>query len=204
MEEAAAQEGIRQFFFVVGGNDDDRALLGLDGLVDFVDVELHLVEFLQQVVGELDVGLVDFVDQQDDPLLGFECLPQLALFQIVAYVVDLVHAQLRIAQAADRVVLVEALVRLGSGLDVPSDQLAAKGLGQLLGQHGFTGAGLTLYQQRPLQGNRCVDRELEVVCSDICAGAFELHLPILERIARRFAADGIKFMHDYNAAPGRL
>ena len=33
-----------------------------------VDVELHAVELLQQVVGELDVGLVDLVDQQHGAL----------------------------------------------------------------------------------------------------------------------------------------
>ncbi|MNP64294.1 hypothetical protein D3C76_1597780 [compost metagenome] len=95
-------------------------------------------------------------------------------------------------------------MRLGGGLDVPGDQLGAEGFSQLFGQHGLAGTGLALDQQRPLQGNRCVDRKFEVVCSDVCAGAFELHLPILERIAKRFAADGIKFMHDYNAGSGRL
>ena len=37
----------------------------LDGLVGLVDVEFHPIEFLQEVVRELDVGLVDLVDQQD-------------------------------------------------------------------------------------------------------------------------------------------
>jgi hypothetical protein len=32
-------------------------------------MELHPVEFLQQVVRKLDVGLVDLVDQQDGPLV---------------------------------------------------------------------------------------------------------------------------------------
>jgi hypothetical protein len=40
-------------------------------------VEFHAVEFLQQVVGELDVGLVDLVDQQHGAW-GGEGLPQLA------------------------------------------------------------------------------------------------------------------------------
>ncbi|MNZ46617.1 hypothetical protein D3C78_643020 [compost metagenome] len=179
VEEAAAQEGVRQLFFVVRGNDDDRALLGLDRLVGLVNVELHLVQFLQQVVGELDVGLVDLVDQQNDPLFGLESLPELAFLQVVAHVMNLVDAQLRVTQAADRVVLVEALVGLGGRLDVPGDQLGAKGFGQLLGKHGLAGARLALDQQRPLQGDRRVDRQFQVVCSDISAGAFELHEPIL-------------------------
>ncbi|MNG06084.1 hypothetical protein D3C84_893060 [compost metagenome] len=181
VEEAAAQERIRQLFFVVGGNDDDRAFFRLDGLVDLVNVELHLVEFLQQVVREFDVGLVDFVDQQDHPLFGFEGFPELALFQVVANVVDLFRAELRIAQAADRVVLVQALVGLGGGFDVPGDQLGAKGFGQLLGEHGLAGARFALDQQRPLQGDGGVDRQLQVIGGDVGLGAFELHLLILER-----------------------
>ncbi|MNH10829.1 hypothetical protein D3C79_703190 [compost metagenome] len=179
MEEAAAQEGVRQLFFVVRGNDDDRTLFGLDGLVDFVDVELHLVELLQQVVGELDVGLVDFVDQQNYPLFGFERFPELALLQVVAHVVDLVHPQLRVTQAADRIVLVEALVSLGGRLDVPGNQLGAKGFGQLFGEHGLAGAGFALDQQWPFQGDRRVDCQFQVVGGDVGAGAFELHEPIL-------------------------
>lgn len=181
VEEAAAQEGVGQFLLVVRGDDDDRALLRLDGFVGLVDVELHLVEFLQQVVGELDVGLVDLVDQQDHPLLGLEGLPELALLDVVAHVVDLVHAQLRVAQTAHRVVLVEALVGLGGGLDVPGDQPGAEGFGQLLGEHGLAGARFALHQQRPLQGDGGVDRELEVVGGDVGLGAFELHQEILER-----------------------
>jgi hypothetical protein len=87
---------------------------------------------LQQVVGELDVGLVDFVDQQDDPLFRFEGFPELALFQVVANVVDLLCAELRIAQAADGVVLIEALVRLGGGLDVPGSPLTSSGRSRVM------------------------------------------------------------------------
>ena len=42
----------------------------LIGLVGLVDKELHPIEFLQEVVREFDVGLVDLVDQQDGALLG--------------------------------------------------------------------------------------------------------------------------------------
>src|SRR3990167_5968715 len=175
VEEAAAQEGVRQLFFVVRGDDDDRPYFGFDRLVGLVNVELHLVEFLQQVVREIDVGLVDFIDQQDDALFGLKGFPQLALLDVVAYVVDLVRIQLRVAQAAYHVVLVQALVGLGGGLDMPGDQLGAKGLGQLLGQHGLTGAGLTLDQQRALQGDGCIDRQLEIVGGDVGLGTFELH-----------------------------
>ena len=36
-----------------------------------VDMELHAVELVQQVVGKLDVGLVDLVDQQHRALCGW-------------------------------------------------------------------------------------------------------------------------------------
>jgi hypothetical protein len=63
VEEAAAQEGVGQFLLVVRGDEDHRPVRA-DQLARLVDVELHAVEFAQQVVGELDVGLVDLVDQQ--------------------------------------------------------------------------------------------------------------------------------------------
>ena len=67
VEEAAAQEGVRQLLLVVRGDDDDRPLPRPHGLAGLVDVELHAVELEQQVVRKLDVGLVDLVDQQHRP-----------------------------------------------------------------------------------------------------------------------------------------
>jgi hypothetical protein len=89
VEEAAAQEGVGQFLLVVGGDDDDGPRVGLDGLAGLVDMELHPVEFLQQVVRELDVGLVDLVDEQYWPLVCGEGLPELAALDVV---LDVVHA----------------------------------------------------------------------------------------------------------------
>ena len=64
MEEAAAQERVRQFLLIVGRDDHDRPVDRLHRLVGFVDMELHPIELLEEVVGEFDVGLVDLVDQQ--------------------------------------------------------------------------------------------------------------------------------------------
>ncbi len=178
VEEATTQEGVRQLFLVIGGNDDDRALLGLDGLIGLVNVELHLVEFLQQVVRELDVGLVDFIDQQNGTLFGLERFPELAFLDVVGNVMHLVDAQLGITQTTYRVILVQPLMRLGGGFDVPGNQLGAHGLGQLLGQHGFTRARLALDQQRAFQGNGSVNRQFEVVGCDVGLSTFELHLSV--------------------------
>ena len=88
---------------------------------------------------------------------------------------DALVAELAVAQPRDRVVFVEALQRLGGRLDVPLDQRGAERLGDLERQHGLAGAGLALDQQRPLERDRGVDRDLQVVGRDIGLGAFETH-----------------------------
>ena len=62
MEKTTAQKSVRQFFFVVAGNDDNRPRPRLDQLLGFLDEKFHTVEFLQQVIREFDVGFVDFID----------------------------------------------------------------------------------------------------------------------------------------------
>ena len=64
VEEATAQESIRQLFLIIAGDDDHRPMARLDELAGLVDVELHTVELSQKIVRELDVGLVDLVDQE--------------------------------------------------------------------------------------------------------------------------------------------
>ena len=84
-------------------------------------------------------------------------------------VLDPLVAELAVAQAGHRVVLVEALLGLGGRLDVPGDQRRVQGLGHLVGQHRLAGAGLALDQQRPLQRDGGVDRDLQVVGGDVVA-----------------------------------
>ena len=72
-------------------------LFGPHGLAGLVDVELHPVEFEQEVVRKLDIGLVDLVDQEHRPLGRREGLPQLAAFDVVADIRDA-----RIAELASR------------------------------------------------------------------------------------------------------
>jgi hypothetical protein len=55
-------------------------------------------------------------------LLALEGLPQHALDDVTADVLDARVAELRVAQARDGVVFVEALLRLGRRLDVPLEQ----------------------------------------------------------------------------------
>ena len=175
VEEAAAQEGVRQLLLVVRGDDDDRPVPGADRLAGLVDEEFHPVEFLQQVVRELDVGLVDLVDQQHQPAVGGERPPERAGADVVADVVHARVAELAVAQPADRVVFVEALGGLGRRLDVPFDQRQAERGGDLAGELGLAGAGLALDEERPLQRDRGVDRHRQVGRRDVVRRAFEFH-----------------------------
>ena len=175
VEEAAAQERVGQFLLVVRGDDHDRPLDRLHRLAGLVDVELHPIEFLEQVVREFDVGLVDLVDQQHRQVRRGERLPQFAAADIVRNVVDPRVAELAVAQPRHRVIFVEALVGLGGRLDVPADQRRAERRGDLVGEHGLAGAGLALDQQRAAQRDGGIDRDLEVVGGDVVGGAFEAH-----------------------------
>ena len=179
MEKAAAQKRVGQFLLVVGGNEHQRAVLGLDQLASFVAVKLHAVDFAQQVVGELDIGFVNFVNQQGHGLLGCKRLPQHAFDNVV---VDVFHplatvhiGELRVAQAAHSIVFIESLLGLGGRFDVPLQQRHVQRLGHFLGQHGFAGAGLALNQQWALQGDARIDRQHQVLGGDVVLGPVEFH-----------------------------
>ena len=173
VEEAAAKESVGQFLLVVRRDDHDRAFLGLDPLLRLINVEAHAIEFLQQVVGKLDIGLVDLVDQQDGELLGGEGFPQLALLDVVRNVVDALVAQLAIAQAGHGVIFIQALLRLGGRFHVPFDQRRIERFRNLMRQHGLAGARLALDEQRAAQRHRRVDRDLEVVGGNVGFRTFE-------------------------------
>mmetsp|Transcript_1095 Transcript_1095/g.2970 ORF Transcript_1095/g.2970 Transcript_1095/m.2970 type:complete len:373 (+) Transcript_1095:740-1858(+) len=179
VEEAAAQERVRQLLLIVGRDEDQRPVLGLDQLARLVHVELHPVDFAQQVVRELDVGLVDLVDQQHHGPVGLEGLPEHALDDVVLDVADAVAAfdagELRVPQTADGVVLVQALLGLGGALDMPLQQRHVECGSDLLGQHRLAGAGLALDQQRALQCGRGMHREHQVGRGDVLVGTLKFH-----------------------------
>ena len=88
VKEATAQECVRQFFFVVGGDEDHRACFGFDELARFVAVKLHPIDLTQQVVRKLDVGLVDLVDQNRHRLVGNKGFPQHPFEDVVVDILD--------------------------------------------------------------------------------------------------------------------
>src|SRR3954468_19934953 len=175
VEEAAAQERIRQLLLVVRGDEHDRASFRAHRLAGLVDVELHAVELEQEVVRELDVGLVDLVDEEHRARLSREGVPELAAADVVADVGYAGVAELTVAEARDGVVLVEPLLRLRGRLDVPGQERRAERLRNLLGEHGLAGAGLALHEQRPLEDDRGLDRDLQILGSDVGFGAVEAH-----------------------------
>ena len=171
VKEAASQKSIRQFFFIVRGDEHQGPVFGFDELACLVAVELHAVDFAQQVIRKFDVGLVDLVNQQRDWLFGGKGLPQHALDNVVVDVLDpLTPVQVRqlgVAQSADCVVLIQALLRLGGRFDVPLEQRHVQRARHLLCQHGFTGARLALNQQGPLQCDGRVDGQHQVLGGDV-------------------------------------
>ena len=175
VKKAAAQERVGQFLLIVRGDDHHGTPARFDRLAGFIDEELHAIELEQEIVREFDVSLVDLVDQQDRPLVGNESVPQFAALDVVANVLDARVAELAVTQTGNRVVFVKPLQRLGSRLDVPLDQRCADCLRNFKRQHGLASAGLALDQQRPLQRDRGIDRNLEVVGGDIASCAFETH-----------------------------
>ena len=75
VEEASPQKRIREFFFIVTGNNDNRTRSCLDHFFGFVDKEFHLVQFQQKIIGKLYVCLVNLIDQQNRLLFRLKGLP---------------------------------------------------------------------------------------------------------------------------------
>ena len=98
VKKAAPQKGVGQFLLIVRGDHDNGPLLRDDRLLQFVDKELHAVEFEQEVVRELDVGLVDLVDQQDRRGVRDKGVPQFARLDVVRDVAHALVAKLAVAQ----------------------------------------------------------------------------------------------------------
>ena len=65
VKETAAQEGVGQVFFIIGCDDDNWALLGRNRLACLVNRKAHFIQLMQEVIRELNICLIDFIDQQD-------------------------------------------------------------------------------------------------------------------------------------------
>ena len=88
---------------------------------------------------------------------------------------DFLVTQLRVAQAGHRIILIEALLGLGSGFDVPLNQTLAEAERHLLGEHGLAGTRLTLDQQRARQSHRSVYCHAQIISRDVALSSLEFH-----------------------------
>ena len=140
MEEAPPEERVGELLLVVAGDENDGPLLRGYLLLRLVDMKLHAIELQQQIVGKLDVRLVDLVDQQDRLHVALECLPELSRHDVVRDVVHAFFPELGVAQPRHRIVLVEALLGLAGGFDVPGDERAVQGERHFLGETRLAGA----------------------------------------------------------------
>src|SRR6266404_3530608 len=173
VKKTAPEKGVRQLLFVVRRDDYNRTMPGLDRAARLVDVELHAIELEQQVVRKFDVSLVDLVDQQDRRLWRLERFPELSRHDVVGDIVDALVAELAVAQARNRIVFVKALLRFGRGFDVPGDQIPSDGAGNLMRQYRLAAPRLAFDEQRALQRDRGIDRNLQVRRHYIRIGARE-------------------------------
>ena len=88
VEDAPSQEGVGQLLLGVARNDHDGTVLRPHLFVELVDMEGHLVELVQEVVGELYVRLVDLVDEEHHLLVGGKGLAELTELDVLPDVGD--------------------------------------------------------------------------------------------------------------------
>jgi len=166
-------ERVRQLLLVVRRDEHDGPLLRDHLVARLDDVEAHLVELAQEVVRELEVGLVDLVDQQHVTLGRRERLAERAELDVAADVGHVAGAEAAVVQALHRVVDVEAVGALGGGLDVPLEHRHAEPLGDVLREDRLPGAGLALQEERPAERDRAVDGVDERAGRDVAGRALE-------------------------------
>src|SRR3990167_6270275 len=162
VEEASPEEGVRQLLLVIGRDNYNGTLFCAYGFPELVTVELHPVELQKQVVRKFYIGLVYLVYEQHHLIIGFECLPQLPLFYIIGNVVNPCVPELGIAEPGHGIVFVETLLRGRGRLHMPCNELLAEGFGHFEREHRLARPRLAFYEERPLERNRRVHREIQI------------------------------------------
>ena len=173
MEDAAAQERVRQLLLRVGGDDHDGALLGFHCPLGLIDVELHLVQLPQQIVGELQIRLVDLVYQEHHLLLAVKGLPQLAQLDVMGDVIHPFLAELPVIKALDCIIYIQPLLRLSRRFDIPDNQPLSQRFRHGLRQHRLAGARLPLDQKRFFQCNSDVYTGHQLLAGHIFPGTLK-------------------------------
>ena len=143
VKEAAPQKSVGQLLFIVAGDHYYGPVLGAYGFPCLVHIEFHAVQLAQQVVGKFDIRLVDLIDEQHRLNFAVECLPQIALHDVVVDVLDPRIAQLGIAKPRHGIVFIQSLLGLGRGFDMPLVERLVQGSGDLVREQGLARARLT-------------------------------------------------------------
>jgi hypothetical protein len=171
---AASQEGVGQLFFVIAGDDDDRRRLAPVVLpehapvfarligVELLDGELLLVKLVQQVVGKIDVSLVDLVDEHYRLALTAQRLAEWAERKIRREFLCPLAMQLCILQAANHVQGTKSVARSRGRSDVPAVEVLVGVEPEFVddggGERRLATARCALDEQRPVQGQRDIYR----------------------------------------------
>src|ERR1019366_1274100 len=131
------------------------------------------VDLVEEIVRELQVGLVDLVDEQHEALAGREGAPQGPELDVAADVLDVAVAEAGVVKALHRVVDVEAILGARRRLDGPVNELEPQRLGDGLGQQGLSGARLALDEEGALERQGAVDGRFERLVGQIGGRAGE-------------------------------
>ena len=86
VKDAASEEWIRQLLLGVRGDNDDRTVSRTVAVTGLDYGELHHIEFVQEIVGKLEISLVDLVDQKHHLLLGGQRTAERAELDVLANV----------------------------------------------------------------------------------------------------------------------
>jgi hypothetical protein len=126
------------------------------------DLELTFLEDRQEVVGQVDIPLVEFIDEQDARVLawqerGAERAEPDELADVWRLVAP-VTAQRRLPEPTHRVILVQGVGERGAAVHRPVKHLAELELvGDGIGERGLPGPRVSRHKQGPSQMQGSVD-----------------------------------------------
>ena len=109
VEQAASEECIRQFLFAVAGDHHNGTMLGLEMIAGFHDIETHLIQFKQQIIGKLEVRLVDLIDEKHDLILGTKRFAQFPQFDVLPDIGNILVVKARIIQPLHGIVDIQSV-----------------------------------------------------------------------------------------------
>ena len=87
-------------------------MLGRDRFIKLGDTERHLIELPQEVIGKLDVSLVDFIDEEHDLFIRLEGLPKHTHLDVrpdVRHVSPCIIWKARVVESLNHVIRIEPL-----------------------------------------------------------------------------------------------